>query len=150
MDRFLARLIDCILVGIVAWILAIVLIAGILFTNGSGYVAGAIGAVIYAVLFLGYFAFLESNRGQTLGKQLMKLHVEGPQGGHPTMEQAIKRNIFMAAGILQIIPLIGWLLSAVASLGGWIYAAITINNDTAARQGWHDQFAGGTRVIKEG
>lgn len=150
LDRFLARLIDGILVGIVAWLLAIILITGIVFTNGSGYVAGAVSSVIFSALFLGYFAFMESSRGQTVGKQLMKLRVEGPQGGHPTMEQAIKRNIFMAVSLLQIIPVIGGLLSGVASLAAWIYAAVTINNDTVARQGWHDKFAGGTRVIKEG
>ena len=28
--------------------------------------------------------------------------------------------------------------------------AVSINNDTVRRQGWHDQFAGGTYVLKVG
>ena len=43
-----------------------------------------------AVLYVGYFAFFESYRGQTIGKQVMKLKVFGPDGAsNPTMEQAV-------------------------------------------------------------
>ncbi len=44
---------------------------------------------------------------------------------------------------VNIVPVVGWLLSLLAV----IYIAVTINN-SPARVGWHDTFAGGTRVVK--
>ena len=51
--------------------------------------------MITTLISLGYYAYFESNRGATIGKQLMKLKVVGPDGvSNPTMEQAVRRNIF--------------------------------------------------------
>jgi len=136
-DRFLARLIDFVIVGIPAVILQFI------FQAAVGYWAGLfIGGVITAVLFIGYFGYFESNRGQTIGKQVMKLKVEGPGGGNPTMEQAVRRNIWGAFGI---IPCIG----GVAELVAVILIAVNINSDPQ-RQHWFDKFAGGTKVTKIG
>ena len=51
--------------------------------------------MLSTVINLGYFGLMESTRGQTVGKMLMKLHVEGASGGKPTLEEAVKRNIWM-------------------------------------------------------
>jgi uncharacterized RDD family membrane protein YckC len=138
LDRFLARLIDGIIVGIVVGILQFVFQAAI------GYWAGMfIGGVIGAVLFIGYFAYLESNRGQTLGKQVMKLKTVGPDGhSNPTMNEAVKRNVYYAFGI---VPCLGPL----AELAAIIVIAVNINSDPQ-RQHFFDKFAGGTKVIKVG
>jgi uncharacterized RDD family membrane protein YckC len=145
LDRFLARLIDGILIGIVVGILTAVLSAA----SDSWLLANLVTAVVSAVLYLGYFAYLESNRGQTLGKQIMKLRVEGPSGGNPTMEQAIRRNIWTAFGIAGVVPVVGALIGALAELAAVILIAVNINSDPQ-RQHWFDKFAGGTRVIKIG
>jgi uncharacterized RDD family membrane protein YckC len=146
LTRFLARLIDGILLSVVFFALIVPIIIGAMFTGGntfgfggSGLVTSALGAVLYT----GYFAFLESNRGQTLGKMLMKIEVRGPDGQHPSLEVAIKRNAWL---LLSIIPIIGGLAQFVVS----IIIAVTINNNVQTRQGWHDDFAGGTSVIKVG
>lgn len=143
-----------ILLFVVNAIIITVVIIGAVFSalggRSSGFLAGAIGAVLSAAIYLGYFAFMESNRGQTVGKMLMKLQTQGPDGQKPTMEQALKRNAWVALGVLAIIPFVGGLLGSVAQLGAAIYIAVTINNNTATRQGWHDEFAGGTKVIKIG
>ena len=103
------------------------------------------------VLFLGYYAFMESSRGQTVGKMVMKLKTVGPDGvSNPTLEQAIRRNIFYAATLLSIIPIFGTFLGGILSLVAVIMIAVGINNDTVNRQAWHDHFAGGTRVLKIG
>lgn len=156
--RFLARLIDFVLVGIVVGILNSIIIAiavgNAINSRGVGMfdfgISTVITAVLGAAIILGYFAFLESSRGQTVGKMIMKIKTFGPGGANPTMNEAIKRNIWTAVGILNIIPFVGWLLTFVGSLGAMIYAAVTINNDTVNRRGWHDTFAGGTSVIKIG
>ena len=102
-----------------------------------------LGGVVTAVLGLGYFGYLESSRGQTIGKQVMKLKTVGPDGhSNPTMNEAIKRNIFYTFGIM---PCLGT-LAAIVSI---ILIAVNINSDPQ-RQHWFDKFAGGTKVIKIG
>lgn len=144
--RFLARFIDHILLGIVTFfVLFIVAIAyvgvGSQFGFFSGFNFGSlVAAIVTAAITIGYFAFMESNSGQTVGKMLLGLKTVGPDGNKPTMEQALKRNAWYA---LYIIPFLGGLAQAAAA----IYIAVTINN-SPTRTGWHDTFAGGTKVIK--
>jgi uncharacterized RDD family membrane protein YckC len=138
LDRFLARLIDYIIVGIVVGI-----INGILQAATSYWTAITISGVVGAVLFTGYFAYFESSRGQTIGKQVMKLRTVGPDGqSNPTMNDAIKRNIWNA---FQIVPCLGGL----AQLVSVILIAVNINSDPQ-RQHLFDRFAGGTKVLKIG
>jgi uncharacterized RDD family membrane protein YckC len=138
LDRFLARLIDGIIVGVVYGIVYSVLNAA------AGYwPAVFIGGIVSAVLYLGYFSYLESNRGQTIGKQVMKLKTVGPDGhSNPTMNEAVKRNIWNA---FNIVPCIGPL----AALASVILIAVNINSDPK-RQHYFDKFAGGTQVLKVG
>ncbi len=146
--RFLARLIDHILLGIVNFVIIVPLIIAAAFTgvgNGmnpfGGFSVGSlIAAIVTAAITIGYFALMEANTGQTVGKMLIGLKTVGPDGNKPTMEQALKRNSWYALGI---VPFLGGL----AQLAATIYIAVTINN-SATRTGWHDTFAGGTRVIK--
>jgi len=138
LDRFLARLIDYIIVGIVVGI-----IYGILSASTSYWTGIFINGVVGAVLYTGYFAYFESARGQTLGKQVMKLKTVGPDGqSHPTMNEAIKRNIWNA---FEIVPCLGGL----AALVSVILVAVQINSDPQ-RQHLFDRFAGGTQVLKVG
>ncbi len=158
MPRFLARLVDGIILGIVYWILTAVLTA-ILVPNtvnailsgqsvgGRIWLASALVAVLAAVINVGYYAFMESNRGQTLGKMIVKVRVNGPSGGNPTLAEAFKRNIWMALGIAGIIPVVGSLLGGIAAIVAVILIAVGINGDAVNRQAWHDKFAGGTRVV---
>jgi len=139
LDRFLARLIDGIIVGIVYFVIYIVLLAAM-----DYFLAVFLSGVVGSVLYIGYFAYMESDRGQTLGKQIMKLRTYGPDGAsNPTMEQAVRRNIWYAFGI---IPFVGGL----AELASVILIAIGINGDPVRRQHWFDKFAGGTTVVKVG
>ena len=146
--RFLARLIDHILLGIVIFVIIVPLVIAAAFTGvGSGlnpfggFGAGdLVAGIVTALITIGYFALMESNSGQTVGKMLIGLKTVGPDGNKPTMEQALKRNAWYALGI---VPFLGDL----AQLAATIYIAVTINN-SATRTGWHDTFAGGTKVIK--
>lgn len=146
--RFVARLIDHILLGIVLFVIIVPFVIGAMFTNVSGFggmfggfgTGSLISSIVTAVITIGYFAFMESNQGQTVGKMVMGLKTEGPSGGNPTMEEAIKRNGWYA---LAIVPWIGGL----AQLAVAIYIAVTISGSTS-NTGWHDDFAGGTRVVR--
>lgn len=153
-DRFVAKLIDGVILGVVYGII-VGIVGGAIIT---GYRDGAelfvyllIVSVLSTVVYLGYFAYLESSRGETIGKMVMKLKVYGPDGAtNPTMEQAVKRNIWVAAGILGIVPVVGQLIGGLASIGAVILIVIGINGDPARRQHWFDKFAGGTQVVKVG
>ena len=119
------------------------------FGMGRSFAAGAVSAVITAALYLGYFTLMESRNGQTIGKMLFKLQTQGPDGSTPTTEQALKRNFWVALGILGVIPIVGGLIGGLAELAIVIIIAVTISN-SPTRQGWHDNLAGGTKVIKIG
>lgn len=159
LTRFLARLIDGVLLFIVLFVINGVILTAFLagagtgsfgFGTGSSFAFSAVSAILTAAIYLGYFAVMESRTGQTLGKMLLKLETRGPGGGKPTLEQAVKRNAWTALGLLGLVPILGWLLSLLAQLAAVITIAVTINNNSATRQGWHDNFAGGTTVYKVG
>jgi uncharacterized RDD family membrane protein YckC len=154
LDRFVARFIDLIVVGVASAIINVILAVVFGVSGGFGGMGGsfaysAVSSVITAAIYLGYFAYMESNQGKTLGKMVMKLHVDGPNGGKPSLQDAAKRNIWMGLPILGIVPILGPLVWWLAYLASIIMCAIGINNDPR-RQHWFDKFAGGTQVIKEG
>lgn len=141
LPRLGARLIDSLIVGIPMALLTGLVVIG----SDSGFMAFVMSVLSGAVAF-GYWTYLESTKGATIGKKLLGLSVVGPDGGLPTLEQAAKRNVFVALQILSGIPLLGWLVSLV-SFAAWIAVAVTIEQDSG-KQGIHDKFAGGTQVVK--
>jgi uncharacterized RDD family membrane protein YckC len=158
MTRFLARLIDYVILFVVNLVLVTVLIVGAIMGDTAGFggigatnfAAGAVSSVVVAIIYVGYFSILESSRGQTVGKMAMKIKVLGPDGGNPTMAEAVKRNAWAGLGVLGVVPFIGGFIGGLLQLAAVIYIAVTINNTVATRQGWHDEFAGGTRVVRIG
>jgi uncharacterized RDD family membrane protein YckC len=155
LDRFLARLIDSVLLFVVNLVILVPVIIGILgidnaggYGMGGSFAAGAVSAVLSTVIYLGYYGLMESSRGQTVGKMAMKLHVVGASGGNPTLEEAVKRNIWLGLPILGIIPVIGGVIGGLGQLVAVILIAVGISNDPVRRP-WTDKFAG-TQVIKEG
>lgn len=154
--RFLARLIDFVLIGIVSGLIGLVVgrllglsIRSYGMSMSAGLAAGVFSAVITAALYLGYFTVMESRSGQTLGKMLLKLRTVGPDGGIPTTEQALRRNAWTGLSILGIVPIIGPLVGSILQLVAEIMIAVTISQ-SPVKEGWHDRFAGGTRVVRSG
>ncbi|MFD3813244.1 RDD family protein [Rhodococcus sp. NPDC058639] len=141
LPRLGARIIDALIVGIPMAILTSIVVFG----SDSGFMAFVM-SVLSGVAAFAYWTYFESTKGATIGKKLLGLSVVGPGGGLPTREQAAKRNAFVALQILSGIPFLGWLVS-LASFAAWIGIAVTIEQDSG-KQGFHDKFAGGTRVVK--
>jgi len=130
--RFGARVIDGIIVGIVAIILTILV-------SDAGNVL--VSGLFSGILTFAYFVALEVTQGRTLGKMILGLSVHGPGGApRPSVKQSAIRNAFT---LLSIIPIIGGILALVA----YIVIAVTINN-SPTKQGKHDELAGGTQVVK--
>jgi uncharacterized RDD family membrane protein YckC len=140
---------------VVGLIINSVIIAAIFTTGGAGGMGfgGNFGAysivssILTAAIYLGYFTLMESSQGKTVGKMVMKLHVVGAAGGKPTLEEAAKRNLWLAYPILGVLPILG-ILGGLLALVAVIMIAVQINSDPERRP-WTDKFAN-TRVIKEG
>ncbi|WP_016690999.1 RDD family protein [Rhodococcus rhodochrous] len=142
LPRLGARIIDGLIVGIPMGILSAIMIIA---SGGSGFV-NFFMTVVSGVVAFGYWTYMESARGATVGKKLLGLSVAGPAGGNPTLEEAAKRNAFVALQIFTGVPLLGF-LAGLLSLAAYIGIAVTIEQD-GNKQGFHDKFAGGTRVRK--
>ncbi|MCB1289716.1 MAG: RDD family protein [Mycobacterium sp.] len=130
--RFGARIIDGLLVGIVAGVLAV-----IFHSADNIMVTGLFSGVLMFVYFVG----MEVTQGRTVGKMLLGLRVHGPGGApKPDVKQSAIRNAFT---LLSVIPYVGGLLALIA----YIVIAVTINS-SPTKQGKHDELAGGTQVVK--
>ncbi|MDH6193942.1 putative RDD family membrane protein YckC [Mycobacterium frederiksbergense] len=129
--RFFARVIDGIIVGIVAFVLSF-------FTDSleSLWVTGLFTGLLTFVYFVGF----EVAQGATPGKKMLGLAVHGPGTPKPTAKQSAIRNAFT---LLTIIPLAGGFLAVIAM----IVIAVTISA-SATKQGKHDELAGGTQVVR--
>jgi uncharacterized RDD family membrane protein YckC len=103
---------------------------------GFGFDWLAVGTAFVLV----YFAGLDALFGATLGKAALGLRVVGPDGGPPTLRQALVREAFTVAGS---VPFVGPLLA----LGAWVWIGRSIRR-SPLRQGRHDLLAGGTRVVR--
>jgi uncharacterized RDD family membrane protein YckC len=132
LPRFLARVIDGIIVGVVG---SIVLFA--LHMQSSIMVTGLFTGLLMFI----YFVAFEVTQGWTPGKKLLGLSVRGPGGApKPDLQQSAIRNVFT---LLPIVPFIGGLLAIIAI----IVIAVTISG-SPTKQGKHDELAGDTQVVK--
>lgn len=146
--RLVAKLIDGVLVAVaLSAISAVLAFAALGMGMRSGYGADSLSTLISSAVVVGYYAFMESTRGQTVGKMILRLRVQDLEGHNPTTGQALRRNVYLAIPLIGVLPLVGSFVAGVASLVAVIYIALTINDDKETRRGWHDQF-GGTRVVR--
>ena len=130
--RWGARLIDGLLLGVVAFLLSF-------FFDDSSRIL--VTGMFTGLLTFVYFVAMEVTQGRTLGKMALGLSVRGPGGApKPDFKQSAIRNAFT---LLPIVPFIGGLLGVIAI----VLIAVTINS-SPTKQGKHDELAGGTQVIK--
>lgn len=131
--RFWARLLDGVLVSIVAFFLSV-----FLFSDDYPFL---VTGLFSGVLTYGYFVLFEVTQGATPAKRLLGLTVYGPDGvSKPTLGQSATRNAFT---LLAVVPYLGPLLAFVA----YVVIAVTISG-SPTKQGKHDELAGGTRVTR--
>jgi len=106
------------------------------------FVSLALVPFLNTAIVLIYAAGFESVRGQTPGKQVLRLRVHNQDGINPTPGQALRRNLYFALALLP-----GFIGGFVAlAVIGWIAASILV--DTVSRQGVNDRFANQTFVTR--
>jgi uncharacterized RDD family membrane protein YckC len=156
-QRFLARLIDGVILGIVITIVltlgSLIFIGGLSAsidengntTNGAGAGIG-IGAFflfgfLAIVILYAYEAVMIGFWGATLGKMIMKVKVVKPRNGAiPGIGAGIVR--YLIPGLCALIPFIGWIGTLLC------YLSVTFDS-SGRRQGWHDKVAN-TVVVSTG
>lgn len=142
--RLVARILDGLIVGI-----PVAIVEGIAAAAG-GWAVGYIVALILSLAGFAYFVLLESRNGATLGKRILSLRTVGPDGGLPSQQVAMRRNAFMLLGFVSALLNFTFILSGLVglvTLAVFIALGVTIANDPN-KQGFHDKFAGGTRVVR--
>lgn len=149
-QRVVARLVDHVLVGIALAVLLSALGLGAFSVMGGPgrLVAGVVAAVVTAAVSVGYFTVLEARDGRTLGKRLLGIRVVDAAGRTPGIEQALRRNLWTGLGIVSAVPLVGGAAGTLASFVAVVLILVTMTQDARDRRGWHDTFAGGTRVVR--
>jgi len=120
--RFVAILIDSILVGIVNSALAAILGLN---TNGRSGLQVLLGLIYYVY----FWSSASPWPGQTIGSKLLNLRVVRTDGSDLAISQALIRYV-------------GFFISGLVLGIGFIWAAFDPN-----KQGWHDKIAG-TYVVK--
>lgn len=113
--------------------------AALLGALGRGIGTGPAWLILGALAVLAMFVAGDLTGG-TLGKRALGLVVVGPDGGRPTLRQAVLRESFT---LLGAIPFAGPLLA----LAAWGVMARGIASSESG-QGWHDHLAGGTGVVR--
>jgi uncharacterized RDD family membrane protein YckC len=139
--RLGARIIDGLVLFIPNLIIAAVL------TDGDGGGFGGLassGDLLYLLVTtlvgFGYAVWLEASRGQTVGKMAVGIKVIGPDGRVPATDVAARRNAWL---LLSLVPVLGGIVSLVVAIA----IGVTINSDPFKR-GVHDNFAGGSAVVR--
>ena len=103
-------------------------------------------------LALGSLSFnhlpMESKGGQTIGKNVLKLEVQGPYVEKPILRMATLRSLWYGfATWLVAAALPAFTFDSVLGLGAATLAAGTVRR-SATSIGWHDRIAGGTRGVE--
>jgi len=94
---------------------------------------------VTAAFVFAYFVVGDTAAGTTIGKRALGLRVQAPSGNPPSLGAALARESFV---LLGAIPFVGPILA----LAAWLTLFLTIRASPLG-QGWHDRWAGGTRVI---
>jgi uncharacterized RDD family membrane protein YckC len=122
LHRILAVIIDTVILGIVALVIAIPIGVSALFSAGpvnpfmmAANVATwiAFGTII-VVIWLLYFPYFESTTGQTLGKKVMGIKVVKENGKKLTFGDALIRTIFRIIDMLPAAYIIGLIVILVS------------------------------------
>jgi uncharacterized RDD family membrane protein YckC len=132
--RFVALLLDAIILGVISAALAPIFGVGSMITTTAGgtavqinYTYNAIGALLGLLYFIGFWSF----RGQTPGMIPFRLRVaKATDGSRPDW-------------VISLLRYVGLIISIIPFFLGLIWAAFD-----SRKQGWHDKIAG-TVVVRD-
>ncbi|MBM3662632.1 MAG: RDD family protein [Actinobacteria bacterium] len=136
--RLVAYIIDVVILNIVSIPVFLIVGGGFNAFGTSFDFRWILASIVVYALWVAYFTFMISSRGQTVGGMVLSIKVVNSSGSTPTTEQGFKRAIYHA---VSIIPCVGGLLL----LGVTIWGLVTLFTDSQHRTPW-DQL-GDTLVL---
>lgn len=107
-ERLIALVIDYVIVYVVLGIITLLIAIPAFLTGGFGIFGALVGglALLWGLVFVLYFAVLESSSGASLGKRLFHLKVVSKAGSNPDFGQALIRNISKIYWLLLLLDVI--------------------------------------------
>ncbi len=110
-DRFLAWLIDFIIISIISTSIIFASFGTINYEYGEDdFLAESTQYIPTSLLFFAYWTILEYKTGQTIGKKILNLKVTDISGNSPSLKGVIIGS-FGKAFLLPIDVLLGWILT---------------------------------------
>ena len=106
--RFVAFVVDAVIVYIVLAVLTALIALPALFSGGTnlfGVVFGGL-AFLWGIIFVLYFMFTEASSGASLGKRIFHLRVVSRTNSNPTYGEAFVRNISKIYWLLLLLDVI--------------------------------------------
>jgi len=134
-DRFLAWLIDFIIISIISTSIILALF-GTIDYDEDAILAESTQYIPTSILFFAYWTILEYKTGQTIGKKILNLKVTNIYGDNPSLKGIIIGS-FGKAFLLPIDVLLGWILTnekrqrVFNKFGGTLVVKIKIPEDTS-------------------
>ncbi len=106
--RFVAFIVDAVIVYVVLAILTVLIALPALFTGGAGFFGVVFGGIafLWGIIFVLYFAAMESWRGASLGKGFFHLKVVNKAGNNPTFGEAFIRNLSKIYWLLLLLDVV--------------------------------------------
>ena len=107
-ERFVAFIIDAIIVYVILAVLTALVAIPALFTGGAAFFGVVFGgiSVLWGLIFVLYFTLMESSSGASIGKRIFRLKAVGRAGTNPTVAEAFIRNISKIYWLLLLLDVI--------------------------------------------
>ena len=107
-ERLIAYVVDSVIVFVSLAILTAIIALPALFTGGFGFFTVFFGGVafVWGIIFVLYFAFMESSSGASIGKRLFNLKVVSRTNSNPTFGEAFIRNVSKLYWLLLLLDVI--------------------------------------------
>jgi uncharacterized RDD family membrane protein YckC len=134
-DRFLAWLIDFIIISIISTSIVFAVLGTINFDEDA-ILAESTQYIPTSLLFFAYWTILEYKTGQTIGKKILNLKVTNISGNSPSLKGVIIGS-FGKAFLLPLDVLLGWILTnekrqrIFNKLGDTLVVKIKVSDDTS-------------------
>jgi len=106
--RLFAYVVDAIIVYVVLAVITALISLPALFTGGLGFFGVVFGTIafVWGIIFVLYFAVLESTSGASIGKRIFNLKVVSKTGANPTFGEAFVRSISKIYWLLLLLDVI--------------------------------------------
>ena len=107
--RFIALIIDGLIIFVVVAIIGVFVASAFLFgAGGFGFVGALFGvlSIFVGIILIFYFPIMESTSGATFGKRFLHLKVVSKTGSNPTFVESFIRNVSKIYWLLLLLDVI--------------------------------------------